>query len=195
MTEIKSPAILNRISRFILIQIVFIFTALALVLFYNSDGSKLSSHYNNLRNDINQIADQLHQKLSSSPDIPPDDPEIIGLIDKIKTDREFISHIKLVPRAYIPEPAPRTEFVTLPPPEEAVMPAPPLLAALSEDNESVVFTIQPESENVGYAVQITSTNILTVAFTVLDLGFDIASADTSSGEKCQASTGPFGRGI
>ena len=163
MSDIKSPAILNRISRFIIIQIVFVFAALALVLFYNADNTGLYSNYNDLREEVLQIADQLHSKLTFDPSLDPENPELSSLIDKYTADKDLITDIKLVPRAYFPESAHRIEYVTVPPVEEWVMPAPPILTSMSEDNKSMVFTVQPENSVVDYAVEITSSNIFASA--------------------------------
>ncbi|PKK84933.1 MAG: hypothetical protein CVT49_01910 [candidate division Zixibacteria bacterium HGW-Zixibacteria-1] len=91
----RSPSLLIRVSHLILIQIVFIFSALALVLFYPQEDSG-HQMYANLNNQVKITAEKVFPLLESSEisfDMPMD---VVAKIQNIADDNEYITDINLL---------------------------------------------------------------------------------------------------
>ena len=91
----RSPSLLIRVSHLILIQIIFIFSALALVLFYPQDDNDYKT-YSKLNNEVLQTAGKVFPLLESSGlsfEVPLD---VTAKIQNIADDNEYISDINLL---------------------------------------------------------------------------------------------------
>lgn len=58
------PGLLTRLNHIIIIQVVFVFTALAIIIFYPSDEFQLTSSHENIKHRFNQIGQNLNPKFS-----------------------------------------------------------------------------------------------------------------------------------
>ncbi|UCD16446.1 MAG: PAS domain S-box protein [Candidatus Zixiibacteriota bacterium] len=176
MPEIKSPALLNRVSRFILIHILFVFIALALVLFYQDDENLLSRHYAALEQKIMSAASYLNEVIGANPNAAADDPAITAAITMLESENDFICHIELIPgeatgiprnrqARELPYP-PGSEFSRLQSREAdggqgLSVPRPGNRSVyFSADSKYISHLIEPDQADGKYAILIVSPNII-----------------------------------
>ena len=96
MFRFRSPSLLIRVSHLILIQIVFIFSALALLFLYPEDDAAGNKAYENLHRKVEVTADRVFSLMKPSGvscDIPAD---IAAQIQHIADDDDYIADISLL---------------------------------------------------------------------------------------------------
>ncbi|MBN2226495.1 MAG: PAS domain S-box protein [candidate division Zixibacteria bacterium] len=164
MSEIKSPALLTRVSRFIIIHIVFIFIALALVLFYQNDDSQLARHFETLEQKIAPIAGQLFDIMENDSAFAPDHSAFVEAVERIESQYEYINHIEPVFLDRLTAP---TGFPAIRPilggdaKAEAIGLNPERQVFLSEDGNYIHCYFAPRSPQSSYGLLIASPNVLT----------------------------------
>jgi len=96
MFRFKSPSLLFRVSHLIFIQILFIFSALALMLFYPQDDSPENRAYADLNSQANLAAERVINLIDSNMtgfEIPSD---ILDKIQEMADSNEYITDISLL---------------------------------------------------------------------------------------------------
>ncbi len=86
MMKIKGPGLLIRISHLILIQIIFVFTALGLVLFNATDDSAVTSHYQQQGQKIYAASTELAKTLNETVLQTPGDTSLIPVARQFLID-------------------------------------------------------------------------------------------------------------
>lgn len=173
MTRIKSPGLLIRISHLILIQIVFIFSALALVLFYPSNLNNAEHHLINQSNKIQAMSSQLFD-LGLNPNLSAIDTAMTSTANQIIRESNDIYEIDLV--LFHPESGQDSIIYLTGKTGEKLHRAHDLMAGatpylapkangtplpiLSDDGNYLSYFVHPETEPVNYAFIITAVNPL-----------------------------------
>jgi len=96
MFGIKSPSLLIRISHLILIQIVFIFTALALVFIYPENDLPPARQYSSLTDEITAASHYIHKLIEPVTDYTNLPHNTSMEIQKFVDENDFITNIDLV---------------------------------------------------------------------------------------------------
>jgi PAS domain S-box-containing protein len=96
MFGFKSPSLLIRVSHLILIQIIFIFSALVLMIFYPEDNDSLTMDYRTVQQSVMTGSDHLFKLLGPNPNPLDIRPDLFSKIQYFVEDNEFISDVSLI---------------------------------------------------------------------------------------------------
>jgi PAS domain S-box-containing protein len=96
MFGLKSPSLLIRISHLIFIQVLFVFSALALVIFYPEAEHSIAKRYSDLSRKVEVASGQVVKLLESAPDLNTLSPYIILDLDDFVNNNKYLSNIDIV---------------------------------------------------------------------------------------------------
>ena len=175
MTRIKSPGLLIRISHLILIQIVFIFSALALVLFYPSAQNSVSENYSRQGHKILDATSILANMIKSDSGGVYVDSQVIleaerclradislSRVDLICRDSKSgnDSLIHLAHQEGITETPHVINSIGNPNHDLFRTSSGPIVSVLSPDGEYLEYYVKPEGTKSDYIILVTSHNTL-----------------------------------
>lgn len=96
MAKSKGSSLLIRISHLILIQIIFIFSALALVIFYPQDESSSAQYYSQLAGNVESTALYVSKELALVENFPDLTPAFLSRVDNFVKENSFLNNLDLI---------------------------------------------------------------------------------------------------
>jgi len=96
MSKYKGRNLLGRISNLIFIHVLFVFAALAIILFYPQEETNPEKYYNNLAARIQSSADHIAQMLMPVEQIKSLPPSTITAVNKYINERDFIARLDVI---------------------------------------------------------------------------------------------------
>jgi len=176
MLQFRSPSLLIRISHLILIQIIFIFSALALVIFYPQNADSPAMQYSDLNQKILTASQYICERLKNTPRVSEIQPDLLaeigqrvsadGLIsdadliwvDSI-TGKDSLIHLGIseTDYSYSEVPAGAYKYIL----SFLNSTGKPFLRVITRDGKYLVYAVRADGEIRNYALILTAANVPT----------------------------------
>lgn len=174
MFRLKSPSLLIRVSHLILIQIIFIFSALVLVFLYPGNDHNLAKRYSNQMQNVTGSSAYIFKLLESSAIPSVMEPHLISRISQFVNEQDFIVDAKLIVADSITG---RDSLIHLARSENDYTYSDTLygsynlihallksgdrscLTSMTEDGKYVIYYVRPESDDRDYALALATPNM------------------------------------
>ncbi len=173
MTRIKSPGLLIRISHLIIIQIVFIFSALALVLFYPTGNNSVTDDYSHQRDNVFNSTSILANMIRLDSSGIHIDSQVVAEAERcLKSDKSLLavgilyrdmksgkdSLINLTQKGEAPQTLQIATPIAKSDVELLKSSSSSIISVLSSAGEYLIYYIRPQAAGDDYLIQVTARN-------------------------------------